>query len=146
MYKMIVSKPFKVSINILGLRDLQSSGLLPIQRASVKVAVSSLFECRYRRSCEDIVTKPKQKGPNPNINYSIDFLLELPVDDKYCPDLPCKVYDSIFMFNKPDMIGSFSIDISKLIKEDEIRRTNYCRNLIILKMFLKNYLDSGVAP
>jgi len=78
MIKMVERQPYKFSLNILGLRDLKSSGLCAVQRAFVKINISSLFENRFRRSNEDILTQPRIKGANPNLNYSIDFLLDLP--------------------------------------------------------------------
>ena len=44
-----------------------------------------------RHSCEDITTHPKMKGPNPNINYFLDYCLSLPIEEKYIPDLSCLV-------------------------------------------------------
>jgi hypothetical protein len=143
---MIERKQFKVNINILGLRNLQSSGLLPIKRASVKVNVSSLFEAKFRHSCEDIVTQPKEGGPNPNFNYFIDFLLNLPIKDKYCPELPCQVFDSLFQWNKPDTVGSFSINMSRLIKEARLSRDKYIFDIENLQTHLQEFLDGNHEP
>ena len=41
--KDIKKKEYEVLINVLGLRNLKSSGILPIQRASIKMKVTSML-------------------------------------------------------------------------------------------------------
>ena len=36
-----------------------------------------------------VKTQPKEGGPNPNINSIVDFKVELPSEELYCPTLTC---------------------------------------------------------
>ena len=57
-------------MKILGLRDLESTGLLPIKRAYVRFDVDSLKSQTHKsllREKKFIKTEPLNPGPNPNI-------------------------------------------------------------------------------
>ena len=82
-----------MSINVLGLRDLQPDGLLPIQKAYIKFMIKSLVDAQQAGTMQNIQTQPKERGTSPNITTLIEFKIPLPVDQLYCPALSCTVYD-----------------------------------------------------
>jgi hypothetical protein len=111
----VKSDEFQVDINILGLRELQSVGILPVKKAFVVFNLKSLVSPDDGRALENVRTQPGPLGPNPTINSLVSFKLPLPISPLFCPKLVCTVYDYIFMgFNQP-LIGSFTIPIGELI-------------------------------
>jgi hypothetical protein len=92
----VATRDYTVNINVLGLRDLQSFGLLPIKKAFIQFNVRSLLPPEKSFAVTNIKTAPKSPGQNPNINEMISFSTQLPVDKLYCPKLACDVYDQIF--------------------------------------------------
>lgn len=141
MYKMVQKAQYKLKINILGLRNLESNGILPVQRAFTQIELSSLFDMIEKKACEDIQTQPRQKGSNPNFNFNLQMNLKLPIDEKYRPNLPGKVYDQVFTVRNPSLIGTFKIDITKLIDADNKFKTAYLDNLNKLTKKLNSLLS-----
>lgn len=84
-------------INCLGLRELESIGLIPIQKAFVSFMVKSLTDPRTAGTIQNIKTMPGATGSNPNLNSIIKFSIPLPKDELYCPALSCTVYDQVFL-------------------------------------------------
>jgi len=95
LVKEVKTKDFNVDINVLGLRDLQSFGILPIKKAFIQFSIRSLLPPSKAEAVENIKTSPKAPGSNPNINTVISFQSCLPEDQLYCPKLACEVYDYI---------------------------------------------------
>ena len=93
MNEMVEKKDYNVFINCLGLRELESIGLMPIQKPFVKFMVKSLTDPRLAGTLTNIQTQPGPYGSNPNINSIIKFNIPLPCDELYCPSLSCTVYD-----------------------------------------------------
>ena len=62
---------FQVDINILGLRDLQSVGILPVKKAFIVFALKSLVPPDDGRALDNIRTQPSAAGSNPTINTLI---------------------------------------------------------------------------
>jgi len=89
-------KEQEVEINVLGLRQLQSFGLMPVKKPFIKFNIRSLLPPEKAKAVENIKTTPGDKGANPNINTVISFLMKLPADEIYCPVLQCDVYDYIY--------------------------------------------------
>lgn len=59
-----------VKIRILGLRNLQSSGLLPVKKPYIKISTGSLVQRSINQEdipYTDLTTVPKKGGENPNI-------------------------------------------------------------------------------
>jgi hypothetical protein len=80
-------KEQEVEINILGLRGLQSFGLMPVKKPFIKFNIRSLLPPEKAKAVTNIKTTPGDKGPNPNINTVISFLMKLPADKIFCPVL-----------------------------------------------------------
>ena len=78
-----------VSLNILGLRDLQSAGILPVKKAFIVFNLKSLVPPEDGVALDNIKTQPSAAGSNPTINTLIEFNLALPSDELFCPRLAC---------------------------------------------------------
>ena len=104
-------KEYVVNINILGLRNLQSAGILPVKKAFLVFNLKSLVSPEFGSSMENIKTQPGDAGANPTINTLIKFSLPLPTDPLFCPKLACSVFDYIFKGLNQPMIGSFIIPV-----------------------------------
>ena len=89
------TKEFNIDIHVLGLRELESFGIMPIKKAYIKFNTKSLLPVERAHAVENIKTEPKAAGRNPNINEIITFLMDLPVENLYCPKLSCDVFDYV---------------------------------------------------
>lgn len=107
--------PHYCKIKILGLRNLQSLGVLPIRRAFVKISLNSLKSIGQASAevrLSDIVTEPKESGSSPNIGTVLTLESMINSDVKLMPVLTCNVLDSgILGFGKNKSIGAFEIDL-----------------------------------
>ena len=108
---------FIVDINILGLRDLQSVGILPVKKAFINFQMKSLVPPEDGVSLDNVRTQPSAAGPNPTINTAIQIKVPLPKDPLFCPRLQCTVHDYIFRGFSQPMIGSFIIPVGELIQK-----------------------------
>ena len=66
-------KPYKTAIAILGLRELVSTGLLPVNKAYVKFSLKSLLPSSQAKAVDNIYTEPSDKGSNPVMRGNISF-------------------------------------------------------------------------
>jgi hypothetical protein len=66
-------KEYSVEINVLGLRELQSFGLLPVKKPYVRFQLRSLLPPEKSQAATNVSTAPSATGPNPNINTVINF-------------------------------------------------------------------------
>ena len=117
MDEMVEKLEFDVKINCLGLRNLESMGLIPIQKAFVSFMVKSLTDPKKSGTLANLYTAPMQSGPNPNINNVIKFSLPLPVDELYCPSVSCTVYDQVFLGLSQPVVGTFTIPFGRIMQE-----------------------------
>ena len=99
---------------ILGLRGLQSPGILPVKKAFMSLNLKSLVPPNSS-AITNIKTQPAASGPSPTINTTIDFAIPLPVQQLHCPKLTVAVYDLNFLGSP--MIGTFSVPIGDLMQE-----------------------------
>lgn len=96
MRSQIEFKEYTVEINVLGLRQLQSFGLMPVKKPFIKFNLKSLLPPEQSKAVTDVSTNPGDTGPDPNINTTISFTMMLPSNSLFCPKLTCYVYDYIF--------------------------------------------------
>jgi hypothetical protein len=89
-------KEYNIEINALGLRNLESFGLLPVKKPFVKFNIRSLLPPEKAKAVSNVSTNPIDSGPNPNINTTVSFTIHLPSSSLYCPKLSCDVYDNMF--------------------------------------------------
>lgn len=91
---------YLVKINILGLRNLKTLGMLDIQKAFIRMDVNSMLPNSEKFELESqavIKTNPVQPGSNPNIQSIIRFDVNLPEEVDYITNLDCDVQDYRFM-------------------------------------------------
>jgi len=82
------SSRFYVNLKILGMRNLESTGILPVKRAFVKFDVDSLRrrdDKTFLPEKKFVRTEPLNPGSNPNILTVINLELNLPRDPAFCP-------------------------------------------------------------
>lgn len=108
-------KEFNVELNILGLRNLESSGLMQVKKPFIKFNLRSLLPPEKASAVTNIKTQPSGQGNNPNINTVLNFTIELPEDPLFCPKLACDVYDYVFKGMVQPLIGTFSISIGEIM-------------------------------
>ena len=113
---------YQIEIIVLGLRDLESSGVLPVTKPFVKFNLKSLLPPSNSGAVENIETQPLSAGANPTLSTVIKFNIQLPCDPLYCPALTCGVYDYIYKGIYQPMLGSFTIPIGKIIQEGNQKR------------------------
>ena len=113
----IQMREFNVMMNILGLRHLQTAGILPVKKAFILFNIKSMVSPDVGNAIENIKTEPSAPGPDPTLNTLIEFDIELPTDELYCPRMACTVYDSVCFGLSQPVIGTFVIPIGALIKE-----------------------------
>ena len=104
-------KEYDLDINVLGLRQLESFGLMPIKKPFVKFRVKSLLPPEKAQAVTNVATDPNAPGNNPNINTMLTFNVQLPIEELYCPSLACDCYDYVFMGLSQPLIGTFNIPV-----------------------------------
>jgi len=116
---------FNVEITVLGLRSLQSVGILPVKKAYIQFMLKSLVPPENARTIENIETQPGPAGANPTINTTIKFTIPLPGDELYCPRLQCSVFDNIFRGFSQPIIGVFTIPVGDIMQAKAKERKDY---------------------
>ena len=96
LHKQVEMREFQVSMNVLGMRGLQSPGILPVKKAFVKFNLKGLVPPTIGTNLANLKTEPTAPGPNPTISTLMKFQVPLPIDPLYCPRLSCQVYDCIY--------------------------------------------------
>ena len=105
----------EVNIQALGLRELESFGLMPIRKPYIKLRVKSLLPPEKAHAVTDIETVPKEIGSNANINKTIAFTVDLPVEELFCPVLSCEAYDYVCRGISQPKIGTFTILLGEIM-------------------------------
>ena len=113
----VAMREFQVSMNVLGMRALQSPGILPVKKAFVKFNLKGLVPPTIGTNLSNLKTEPSAAGPNPTISTLMKFQVPLPIDPLYCPRLSCQVYDCIYTGWSQPIIGNFTIPIGTLIHD-----------------------------
>lgn len=116
LYKLVQTKEMDCNLLILGLRNLQSPGILPVKKAFINFNIKSLVSSDGP-ALKNIQTEPKNPGSNPTLNTTLKFSIPLPTNELYCPRLGCTVFDYIFKgWNQP-IIGTFVLPIGELMRD-----------------------------
>jgi hypothetical protein len=115
----VPTKEYQLEINVLGLRQLESFGLMPIKKPFVKFRIKSLLPPEKAQAVTNVSTDPNANGPNPNINTMLTFNVQLPVEELYCPSLACDAYDYVYLGDNQPLIGTFSLPIGALKTQQE---------------------------
>jgi hypothetical protein len=112
----IIMQEYNIMMNILGLRNLQSSGILPVKKASIHFNLKSMVSPDVGNAIENIKTEPSVPGPDPTLSTLIEADIALPTEKLYTPRMACRVNDNIMGgFNQP-IIGTFTLPIGDLIE------------------------------
>lgn len=74
---------YEITINVLGLRNLESPGMLPVTKPFINFSLRSLLPPSSAHAIENINTQPSATGPNPTISTVIRFSIYLPSDPLY---------------------------------------------------------------
>ena len=69
----VPTKEYDLDINILGLRQLESFGMMPIKKPFIKFRVKSMLPPEKAQAVENVSTDPNACGANPNINTLLTF-------------------------------------------------------------------------
>jgi len=120
---------FQVSMNILGMRGLQSPGLLPVKKAFVNFNLKGLVPPKIGTNLKNLKTVAKAPGANPTINTLMRFEVPLPTEELFCPRLSCQVYDTVFAGFSQPIIGNFTIPIGELMLSLKQERTSEIKAL-----------------
>ena len=115
LIKQVQFKDYEIELNILGLRDLHSGGILPVKKAFIIFNLTSLIPPNCGLSLKNVKTQPNAPGPNPTINTLIKFKLPLPSEPLFCPRLSCSVHDHIYKGLKQPLIGTFTIPVGEIL-------------------------------
>jgi len=109
-----------INMKILGLRSLESIGVLPVKRAFVRFDIDSLKKNTERSFLPEkkaLVTEPLEPGSNPNIMTVINVEVMLPINPDFCPSMQCVVYDYLIKGLSQPRIGNFAIPLGECIKK-----------------------------
>lgn len=120
---------FQVSMNVLGMRGLQSPGLLPVKKAFVNFNLKGLVPPKIGTNLKNLKTVAKAPGANPTINTLMRFEVPLPTEELFCPRLSCQVYDTVFAGFSQPIIGNFTIPIGELMLSLKQERTSEIKAL-----------------
>jgi hypothetical protein len=89
--------------------------MLPVKKAYVNFNVKSLASPKMGANLRNVKTEARYPGPNPTMNTTLSFNVDLPMQRLYCPRLACTVYDSLFAGFTQPIIGNFVIPIGDLM-------------------------------
>ena len=90
---------YYINMKILGLRSLESIGLLPVKRAFVRFDIDSLKKKQDRSFLPEkkaLVTEPLESGSNPNIMTVINVEVMLPINPDFVPSMQVNSSFSIY--------------------------------------------------
>ena len=139
----VPTKEYDMDINVLGLRQLESFGLMPIKKPFVKFRVKSLLPPEKAQAVTNVSTDPNACGPNPNINTMLTFNVQLPIEELYCPSLACDCFDYVFMGMSQPLIGTFSIPVGALKTKAEKKRVTDLELFEKLLIFLRGQMTKS---
>lgn len=141
----IPMKEYNVEINMLGLRNLESFGLMPVRKPYIRFRIKSLLPPEKAQAVTDIDTDPNANGPNPNINTTLSFSILLPEDELYCPTLACDVFDFVYKGLAQPLLGTMQIPIGKMKTEAKNARLKMNQEMdeIIADLEKHNSMSDG---
>ena len=108
---------YKVDIIALGLRNLISTGLMPVNKAYVNFNLKSLLPVHKAAAVSNIQTQPGDKGPNPNIRTTMQFEVQMPSLSDFCPRMTCDVYDLMFISVAQPLLGTFTLEMGNHVQD-----------------------------
>lgn len=133
---------FQVDINVLGLRNLESIGLLPVKKPFIKFNLRSLVPPEKAQALTNVKTNPSSTGSSPNINTLVTFHVDLPTDPLFCPKLSCDVYDYIYKGLNQPLLGTFTISVGDIITKTRKERDDLISTTESIIKYLNDKLNS----
>lgn len=107
---------YNIEINVLGLRNLVSAGLLPVKKAYCKFSVKSILPPAQAKAVSDVYTNPNEGGEDPNIRTTLKLSAHIPSDPYYCPRMTCTAYDKLYFEGMAQpVIGSFTLKLGDIL-------------------------------
>ncbi len=127
---------YRVELNVLGLRNLASPGLLPVKKAYLDFLLKSMVPPMAAQALSSISTNPGPAGANPTINSVISFNVPMPLNPLFAPSMAVRVYDKVFKGFSGQLIGCFSIPIGQIMIDQGEEYKQNCEDLdnIIAKL------------
>ena len=117
-------------IQVLGLRGLQSVGILPVKKATMQFGFQQLLPAGTEVIAPNVHTDPGPAGANPTMNTLITTKMPLPEDRLLCPSMQVHVNDNILTGFVQPLIGNFVINLGEILFE---RNDNYMNEIEKLK-------------
>lgn len=143
-------RDFNCEINVLGLRNLESFGLMPVKKPFIKFNLRSLLPPEKAQAVTNVKTQPNAPGSSPNINTMISFSIDLPVNPLFCPKLQCDVFDYVYKGLVQPLLGTFTLpigDIMHQIRQDREAELEESEQVLFeLEALLRDMDAGGLAP
>lgn len=134
---------YNIIINVLGLRDLLSTGLLPVRKAFCKFSVKSILPPAQAKAVADIFTSPNEGGTDPNIRTTLTFTAHIPADPYYCPRMTCTAYDKLYFEGmKQPILGTYTLKLGDILAATREKDNKVIRELEKLIKILNSALEA----
>lgn len=109
-------RAMNVEINVLGFRDLLSTGLLPIKKAYAKFSLKSLLPPAQGKAVADIFTQPGEGGSDPNVRTTLKFEVRIPSEPFFTPRMTCMTYDKLYFDGmRQPILGTFTLKLGDIL-------------------------------
>lgn len=107
---------YDIEINVLGFRNLLSTGLLPIRKAFAKFSLKSILPPTEAKAVQDVYSLPDESGSDPNVRTTLKFTVNLPSIEEYVPSMTCTVYDKLYFDGmKQPILGTFTLKLGEIL-------------------------------
>ena len=109
---------FNIDINVLGLRNLVSTGLLPVKKAFTKFSVKSILPPAQAKAVADIYTQPGEGGTDPNVRVTLKIQVKIPGEVFYCPSMTCSIQDKLYFDGmRQPILGTFTLKLGQILSD-----------------------------
>ena len=140
-------RPMNVEINVLGFRDLISSGLLPIKKAYAKFSVKSLLPPAQGKAVSEIFTQPGEGGSDPNVRTTLKVEVQIPSEPFFTPRMTCMAYDKLYFDGmKQPILGTFTLKLGDILAAGRKEDASTVKEAALLADILKSSLRAKTGP
>lgn len=136
---------YRVELNVLGLRNLISPGLLPVKKAYIDFLLKSMVPPMAATALQSVQTLPGPSGPDPTINSVISFSVPMPKDYLFAPKMSCRVYDKVFKGFSGQLIGVFTIPTGDIMFNQNKEYDENCTSLDNIIKALKDVYEENAV-
>ena len=107
---------YNIEINVLGFRNLLSTGLLPIKKAYAKFSLKSILPPSEAKAVQDVYTLPDESGTDPNVRTTLKFTVNIPSIESYVPSMTCTMYDKLYFDGMAQpILGTFTLKLGEIL-------------------------------